>query len=435
MALRGPAVAVAVLLVLPAGWAGAQPPSADVGLAPELVRVRRTDPLPTARALDLVALRGETVAFHACGAAPTSVRAAWPGATLWDEAEVEVTRPSGWSAPSPPWTSRHGAGWYPDPLRAHAPGAGTRCVLVELPARAPGTASVPVTINGTTLTVTLTVKTTPLPAAPTMQSAFQLYNYWMSVPGNAYPAGASSDALQANLRATMAAHRLALDLPAWFGSYVDEPHHWKDPWSRLAAERPPRAATIYTNVWRMDQFLNRAGWPWLEVPILYAPGATDARIQSWKDQFAARKDAVRKEVWWYAIGEHPDATLSWAIDYDLTDYALAPVAAFTRDVRGILLWTSTHWECADPWVSGCRNGHGLLVYPSRTGDPNALHPSLRLKALRAGMVLHDYLTLVAAVDPGFARQQADRLARGFFDVTHDPALFHSVRAALATRLP
>ncbi|MGH7357218.1 MAG: hypothetical protein ACREJR_00215 [Candidatus Rokuibacteriota bacterium] len=426
------------LLVLLSGFVWAQSPSpSTVGLAPELVRVRRTDPLPSAPSLDLVALRGETVAFHACGFAPTTVSVSWPRAVLWDQVDVEVRSPSGWSDPSPPWTSRHGTGWYPDPLRTHVPGAGSRCVLVDLPtgSASPGSTDVRIVINEVPLNVRLTVKNTALPAVPTMQSYFQVYNFWMTVPDNAYPSGSSSGQLAANLKAIMGAHRVTLGDPPWWGSYADEPHHWTDPWSWLAGKPRPRAATIYTNVWRMEHFLSRRGGPWLEVPILYAPGATDDRIRAWKEQFAARQDGERKEVWWYAIGEHPNDTLSWAIDYDLTDYALAPVAAFTRDVKGILLWTVTRWECGDPWVSGCRNGYGLLVYPSRTRDPNALHPSLRLKALRAGMVLHDYLAQVAASDPSFARQQAESLARGFFDVTHNPALFAAVKAALAARLP
>jgi hypothetical protein len=170
---------------------------------------------------------------------------------------------------------------------------------------------------------------------------------------------------------------------------------------------------------------------------VYSPGATDARIANWHGQIAQRNAAGntdRKEVWWYQIG--PDSPLTWTLDDSLTTHALAPTAAFVKNVRGWILWTTHNWVDGDPWAgtAWARNS-GTFIYPSRTSDPSYLHPSLRLLALHEGEVLYEYLMLVSAKDSAFAMQQAKRLARGFFDVTADAALFADVKAQLAGRLP
>jgi hypothetical protein len=145
-----------------------------------------------------------------------------------------------------------------------------------------------------------------------------------------------------------------------------------------------------------------------------------------------------EEVWIYTClfpnGSYPNRF----VDYHLIKTRILKWIVFQWDFSGYLHWGFNHWR-GDPFENLEPHHHGKTHLPA--GDAWIVYPgeravldSIRHEAMRDGIEDCELLKLLAARDPGRARDLAGSVVRTFTDYEREPAAFREVRRALLKTL-
>ncbi len=163
-------------------------------------------------------------------------------------------------------------------------------------------------------------------------------------------------------------------------------------------------------------------------------GSIDDAVDIWCPLFGfihepgiKRARAAGDDVWSYtalcqkAPSYHPeyekvknDDPPYWQIDFDVTNYRIAPWLNRRYGVTGLLYWTTVCWSSPqrNPWDDpGFRvrfNGEGSLFYPGKDAGIDGPVASIRLKNLRDGMEDYEYFVLL---QQRAGRQAVDEIVR------------------------
>ena len=172
-----------------------------------------------------------------------------------------------------------------------------------------------------------------------------------------------------------------------------------------------------------------------------------------RQQSAAKRQALGESIWTYTALCQGQPTPWWHIDFPLLNYRVPAWMAWRDGMKGLLYWGGmSYWrQTPDPWTQApyytgngqpqqgdkgiVFNGEGSLVYPARSVGYDGVVPTIRLKALRAGIQDYEYLAILQRLGKTTEAQEVVRsLTQTFFQWEKDPAAYDQARAKLAAMI-
>lgn len=201
------------------------------------------------------------------------------------------------------------------------------------------------------------------------------------------------------------------------------------------------SAALAGKVDRMVTIAPRAGWEWLdifvELPKYHVQSATDAAI------------ARGSEVWLYQTLSQDTYSPKWLLHYPYPNWVLmSGFLPYRHRLTGLLYWRADYEKAGvNPWTNAdaygtSYPGEAQWILPLRNGQPSTDYadctdyaPTIRLKWLRDGVDIYDYLSLLK--DRGqksFADTVTATVATSFSAWSKDPAAIEAARRKLGAKL-
>jgi len=155
-------------------------------------------------------------------------------------------------------------------------------------------------------------------------------------------------------------------------------------------------------------------------------------------------EAVRKRVedngdraWWYVCCGPTGDYCNMFIPLQGTRHRLLFWQQYQQNVTGLLYWSVTYWQKANPWMSAASwgsyetAGDGTWFYPGPAVGRSEPIPSLRLKNIADGMEDYDLLCMAEeAFGRDYCLEKAAQLSTTLTKYTSDPAKIEQVRVSM-----
>jgi hypothetical protein len=220
---------------------------------------------------------------------------------------------------------------------------------------------------------------------------------------------------------------------------VLEEHGWKDIYMQHIADEPTEVnATSYIKIADYVKKLIPG------IPIVEACHTSKVKntISIWVPQldfldqdypFYSERQKKGDEIWFYTCLSPKGEYANRFIDLPLIKTRILHWINFRYQVPGYLHWGYNRWRSQDPYGETTRinkesgnilpGGDSWIVYPGK----DTIYPSIRLEAMRDGIVDYELLKMLQEKDPDAAADLAHQVVYGFHTYETDVAAFRSIR--------
>ena len=151
----------------------------------------------------------------------------------------------------------------------------------------------------------------------------------------------------------------------------------------------------------------------------------------------ARRAETGSRAWWYVCCEPTGAYCNMFVHQQGTRHRLLFWQQYQQNITGLLYWSTTYWEKANPWFSAATwnnyetCGDGSWFYPGPAVGLKEPVPSLRLKNIADGLEDYDLLRMAEEkFGRDYCLKKAGQLSQSLTSYTGDPAKIEQVRAAI-----
>lgn len=182
------------------------------------------------------------------------------------------------------------------------------------------------------------------------------------------------------------------------------------------------------------------------IDAIYATNSLDGYIDIWVPQLEVFKDKSvffenltnqGKEVWYYTCMFPQRNFANRFIQQPLIETRLLHWINFKYNSVGYLHWATNYWASVDdPYIETTNiwgefpGGDSFIMYPGY----RELYSSIRLHAMRDGIIDYELLKMLVVTNPQKAKQLSDALILSFDQYDHSVKNFRQARKELLEAL-